>query len=436
MEKEETVPIQARTLNLASVLRSYSPKLFALDNKPLFDRTFAFPWAAFGKAVSTLFGVEISLSPQQMKWRDKKDLYEGLGAPTLPLAFTLPNVNGICTLAISRSDIELLMKETLHITLEQVLKEDPSFFDQFWLFCTLELGAAAQTVEPIKTLSPHLTTPAALTEEGYFSLDIEVSIAAQKSLVRLFLSPDFLKSWRELKAPAAKEPVVQNLTFQIAVEAGRTFLKASELPLLQAGDLLLIEHPFIIPGSDKSRVFLTHGGKPLFRAKLKDGGVNILEMPLQHEAFIPLGEMSMANQDPLPEAPEESNLESTSGDLPPNPPEEALEEEPFKEEEEKEEELPPMTEKEAVEMSKQASVITKKQVKLQDIPLPVAVQLTELTMTMGELAALQPGNMLDLDIRPENGVSLVVNGRVIAQGELVLIGENVGVRLQEIALEQ
>ena len=431
MDKEATVPIQAKPQSLVSVLRSYSSKLFALDNKPLFDPTFAFPWKSLGETLSKLLGVEIAFSPKQIKWRDKKDLYEGLVTPTLPLAFSLPNINGICSLAISQSDIELLMKESLHISVEQLLKENTSFFDQFWQFCSLELCATAQTIEPLKTLSPRLTTPPELIEEGYLAQDIELTIAAQKGLIRLFLSSDFLKSWRTFKSPQTQDLILKNLTFQIGVEAGRTFLKASELLEFQPGDVLLLDHPFLIPGSEKSRVFLTHQGKPLFRAKLKDGGVKILEMPLQHEAFIPLGEMSMANQEPIPETTEEEFLDPES-----LPTTEDSETEPFKEEEEKEEELPPMTETEASEISKKATIVSKKSVKLQDLPLSVVVQLTELTMTMGELAALQPGNMLDLDIRPENGVSLVVNGRVIAQGELILIGENVGVRLQEIALEQ
>ncbi len=432
MDKEEIVPIKAKPLSLMSVLRSYSPKLFALDNRPLLDPTFSFPWEPFGEAVSKLFGVEITLSPRERKWRDKKDLYDGLVEPILPVAFSLPNVSGMCTIAISRSDIELLMKQSLHVSTEQLLKESETFLDQFWLFFQLEVCAAAQSVEPLKTLSPHLTPHLELTEEGYFALDIDITIAGQKGLVRLFLSGEFLESWRAFKAPESKEPVIQNVTFPIAVEAGRTFLLPKELLDFGVGDVLLIDHPFVIPGSDKSRVFLTHGGKPLFRAKLKDGGIKILEMPLQHEAFIPLGEMSMASQEPLPDISEDPPVEEAA------PGENPQEEDPFKEEEEeeKEEGLPPMTEKEVSEVSKKATVVTKKPLKLQDIPLPVVVQLAELNMTMGELAALQPGNMLDLDIRPENGVSLVVNGRVIAQGELILIGENVGVRLQEIALEQ
>lgn len=440
---------------LMSLLRSYAPELFALDANFLPAKTFSFPWKPFSDALSTLFGVEISLSPGEIKWRDNKDFYDGLVAPTLPLAFSLPGVKGSCSLLINRSDVELLMKESLHISLEQLLSEDPAFFDQFWLFASLEACAAAQGLETLRDLSPHLASPSSLDQKAYLSLDIEATIAKQKTLLRLFISPEFLESWKALKPPEKEEPFLKNVTLQVAVEAGRTFLSAKELPSFRSGDILIIDHPFIIPGSDKSRVYLTHRGKPLFRARLKDDGIKILEMPLQHEAFIPLGEMSMANQEPIPEelppieefAPEEQPSEEVPAMAPEEEVEAGEETAPEGEEaseeqaapEEKaapEETLEPMTEEEVKEISKKATLVTKKPVKLQDIPLPVVVQLAEMTMTMGELADLQPGNLLNLDIRPEQGVSLVINGRVIATGELILVGENVGVRIQETTLEQ
>ena len=57
-------------------------------------------------------------------------------------------------------------------------------------------------------------------------------------------------------------------------------------------------------------------------------------------------------------------------------------------------------------------------------------------MSVEKLSSLQQGNLLDLDIRPENGVMLVVNGKVFGNGELVLIGDNVGVRIKEIGFTQ
>lgn len=66
------------------------------------------------------------------------------------------------------------------------------------------------------------------------------------------------------------------------------------------------------------------------------------------------------------------------------------------------------------------------------VQMPVVVELARLQMTIQKLMELQPGNLLDLNVRPENGVDLVVNGKRIAKGELLLIGDVLGVRVLDI----
>lgn len=438
MDKEETVSTQPAPQDIFSLLRSYSKELYALDSKPLLDRSFSFPWNECGTALSKTFGIEISLSPKELKWRDEKDLYDGIVSPFIPLHLAVPGVTGQFFLVISRSDIELVMKESLQVSTEQLLGENKTFFDEFLIFFKAEICCVALALESLKSISPRLAADPQQTEAGYLCLDIAMTIAGEHSLSRLFLPAEFLTHWKKFRSSSERDDhLIKNITLQVSVEAGRTFVVAKDLSSFQVGDVLLLQHPFFIPESEKSRVFLTYRGKPLFRAKLKAGGIKILEMPLQHEAFIPLGEFSMANKEPVQEELEEQYEEHTIEGITegvteePHPEKIDEEEDPFKEEE-----TPPLPEESIKEASKKSTILTDKPLRLQDIPLSVVAQLTELTMTMGELGALQPGNLLDLDIRPEDGVSLVINGRIVAHGELILIGDHVGVRLQEINLQQ
>ena len=190
---------------------------------------------------------------------------------------------------------------------------------------------------------------------------------------------------------------------------------------MQSGDFLILDHPFYIPDSQKSRVFLTLHGRALFRAKVQDGTIKILEMPLQHEAFLSTGGVSMAAKQPSPQ--EDKKTEEAP------PPEKHEEEAPDWEEEEQPKEPSPMTEEEAQSLS---TTLVKEPIDIGQLPLTVVVELAELVMSFGKLAELQPGNLLDLDIRPENGVCLVVNGTVIGRGDLLRIGDSVGVRITEI----
>lgn len=66
------------------------------------------------------------------------------------------------------------------------------------------------------------------------------------------------------------------------------------------------------------------------------------------------------------------------------------------------------------------------------LPMNIVVEVGRLQMSLQKLLELQPGNLLELNLRPESGVDLVVNGKRIAKGELLLIGDALGVRILDI----
>ena len=71
--------------------------------------------------------------------------------------------------------------------------------------------------------------------------------------------------------------------------------------------------------------------------------------------------------------------------------------------------------------------------RLEDVQVRVTFDLGERLVTVGELAALQPGQALALDAEPPRLVALRVNGRLVGRGELVRIDDRVGVRVLELA---
>lgn len=71
-------------------------------------------------------------------------------------------------------------------------------------------------------------------------------------------------------------------------------------------------------------------------------------------------------------------------------------------------------------------------VSLQKIPVDVQVEVANIRMTMDKLLSLSPGNMLDLNIHPEQNAYLVVNGKRIGRGQLMQIGETLGIKIVKI----
>lgn len=69
---------------------------------------------------------------------------------------------------------------------------------------------------------------------------------------------------------------------------------------------------------------------------------------------------------------------------------------------------------------------------LYDIPVTVQAVLGGSTMPISDLLELRSGSVVELDRRVGEPVNLVVNGRVIARGELVLLDGDLGLTLTEI----
>ena len=69
---------------------------------------------------------------------------------------------------------------------------------------------------------------------------------------------------------------------------------------------------------------------------------------------------------------------------------------------------------------------------LMNVPVEVTVQLGCTKMNLSDLMQLGPGSLLTLDREAHEPCDILVNGRVIARGEVVTVGELYGVRISEL----
>lgn len=67
-----------------------------------------------------------------------------------------------------------------------------------------------------------------------------------------------------------------------------------------------------------------------------------------------------------------------------------------------------------------------------DVNMNVAVELGQTTMQVRDILALGPGSVIELDKHAGEPVEVVVNNKVVARGEVVVIDENFGVRITQI----
>jgi flagellar motor switch protein FliN len=67
-----------------------------------------------------------------------------------------------------------------------------------------------------------------------------------------------------------------------------------------------------------------------------------------------------------------------------------------------------------------------------DVPVNVSAVLGRTRLEIGELLRLGPGTVLELDRRVGEAIDILVNDRLVARGEVVLVDERLGVTMTEI----
>ena len=76
--------------------------------------------------------------------------------------------------------------------------------------------------------------------------------------------------------------------------------------------------------------------------------------------------------------------------------------------------------------------VSKELQRILDIPLSITVVIGTTVITIKELLNLRPGSVVALDETINSFVSVYANGKLIAKAELVVVGENFGIRIAEI----
>ncbi|HHT9137619.1 MAG TPA: flagellar motor switch protein FliN [Candidatus Wunengus sp. YC60] len=67
-----------------------------------------------------------------------------------------------------------------------------------------------------------------------------------------------------------------------------------------------------------------------------------------------------------------------------------------------------------------------------DISVPVTVELGHTNMLIKDILALSQGSIVELDKVAGTPVDLLVRGKLLAQGEVVVVDENFGVKITSI----
>lgn len=311
--------------------------------------------------------------------------------------------------------------------------ESKAWQAEFYEFFALEAIDAFHKVKYDPSLSPQILREGSPPSSPCLCLDIEIQTADRYFLGRLGFSTEMRRSLRQKYTPRTinyPPGLSEAITVPVLLIAGQTTLSRTEWNAIEPGDFLILDSCTITPGEDKGRILVEVNGAPLFRGKIKDGNIKILEYPQLQEVNSPMEK----DEDFEEDFETESDENTLSG-------EDEFTEEEFEEEEslaEEEVEEGPLPSPKPQPSSKAAAVASAApapppMMKPEDIPLTISVEVGRLQMSIKQLMELAPGNLLELNVDPESGVDLVVNGKCIGKGELLKIGDLLGVRILDCA---
>lgn len=69
---------------------------------------------------------------------------------------------------------------------------------------------------------------------------------------------------------------------------------------------------------------------------------------------------------------------------------------------------------------------------LLDVPLEISVELGRVKMFIKDIIELTPGSVIELEKAAGEPIDVLVNGRIVARGEVVVIEDNFGIRITEV----
>jgi flagellar motor switch protein FliN/FliY len=449
-----------------SWLRSYDRKLFELDQVPLLGAPLAFPWISLAKILSSTLGLEkLSFEPQAPEFRDGKKLCEGLPEATQIALVAAAGLEGEVAIAFSHQDIMTFMGKILKLESHAVSLLEQEFFASFLNFLSLETIAGVNQLK-FAGCNFKLLPGGAIREEDSLCQDVWINIDGARFLARAILSPQFQKSWHEYtlqKISSAPEALrLEEVLINVGLEAGRTHLTLADWKNIHPGDFILFDSGPFSPEAQNPLCLLTIGGRPFFEAQIKDGKIQITQIPVLNEVYDtmssnidPQEEVPGVGEDP-PDAPEEENPEEEEAEEESLETEEEVEEEeaPEAEEEPLEEAEKEEKEEEEVEEVEPAPEVKEEESKptpppaaprapmgvirnhegriaLDELPITLSVELAQIQMSIKKLTELAPGNILDLTTSSTSAL-LTCNGKIVGRGEILKIGDTLGVRILEL----
>lgn len=357
---------------------------------PMWGSIPSFPWTEFAKALSASLGTkELKISAGAADWKAGSAILTGMGRSPLQIAVELSPLKGCVSLIFPVEDFSKLSAWMIHPEAGNAGFSDPYLQKGFFRYLSVEAIATLDQLKFFRGLTPKVTE-ASLAKEDAYCIDIAIEHEGETIWGRLICPRLFQETFKEHFTSnwnfSIPSHLYEELFVDISMVAGTTQLSQKTLKNIHRGDFVLLDHFSYYPNLKKGTFQLCVDKTPLFQAKIKEESIKILDYAHYFE---------------------ETNMDEESFD------------DSFDESMEEEEES-----QVAVQGTPDQEMLSPNKV-----PVTLSVEVAKIKMSLDKLLKLKPGNVLELGIQPEKGVNLIANGKCIGKGELLQVGDVVGVKI-------
>lgn len=373
-------------------LKTLSDAALEMLETPLFGSPPPFPYEELADALSKILEADsLKISAHKTDWVESENLLEGMGKSPIIQPLTLSPLPGTLFLVMPEKFVEKILQ---HLLAQKTLS-DPTVRTGFLQYSLLKVLDGFNTLNPYGNLTCMLADETPLPEEGALAIEVAITLNAEKHYCKILIPQDVRASFKSYftmeHPPLLTDPSLSSMPMPLHLSVGSTTLDSEEWNQVSIGDFILLDRCTFSPKEKRGTAILALGNTPLFDVRIKDGECKILELALTQEAPV----MTEQNEE-----------------FPPPPPsEEGSPEQPLWSAE-----------------SGEGEKITPSG----KIPLQITVEVGRLQMPLEKISELSPGNILELGVGPSPDVFLTVGGKRIAKGELVNLGEALGVKILKL----
>jgi flagellar motor switch protein FliN/FliY len=362
-----------------------------------FGKSPTFDLDGFTEQLKPLFpNQSIQLDIHSQDYVKADQVLKSAGANPTIISLELAPISSPIFLSISAEDIQTLtllllskeMKNSFHET--ELLKG-------FFRFFFIEVLKIFKLFNPYEGLSLRLSDQPFSIKESY-CIELSLGVENIRSMIRLIIPVEFQKLFAQFyekrKIPLKDRLNFSSITLELQLSLGSSVIKKEELDQIKIGDLLILDHSSYHPKTKKGHFKLSYKNLPLFQVKLKEDQLKILD-------FIAVGEETyMDDIDDMDDMDEIGDIDD-----------EMMEEDSF---------TAPVEEKS-----------TESLINPSKIEMTIVCEIGKFEMNLEHLLELKPGSTIPLSKRPEDGVYLTLNQKKIAKGEVVQLGDIIGVKILE-----